>query len=45
LAIGDEKGGVKVIGWSPAENDWMIKYENANLLNGAINDLSWTDDH
>ena len=45
IAFGDEKGGVKVIGWSADDNDWKIKYENAALLNGAINDLSWTDDH
>ena len=45
LAFGDEKGGVKIIGWSAAENDWIIKYENANLIAGAVNDLSWTDDH
>jgi len=45
IALGDEKGGVKVIGWSADDNDWKTKYENAALLNGAVNDLSWTDDN
>jgi hypothetical protein len=45
IAYGDEKGGVRVIGWSAAENDWVMKYDNPAFLNGTVNDLSWTDDH
>lgn len=26
LAFGDESGGLKIIGWSTAENGWIVKY-------------------
>ena len=26
IAIGDEKGGIKVIGWSSAQNDFVVQY-------------------
>jgi WD40 repeat protein len=45
LAYGDDKGGIRIIGWSNADSDWVIKYENQSMLNGAVSDLSWTDDH
>ena len=32
IAFGDDKSGVKIIGWSSAENDWVVKYENSNLI-------------
>ena len=44
IAFGDDKSGLKIIGWSPAENDWVIKYENANLLNGVITGIKWSED-
>jgi hypothetical protein len=43
--VGDEKGAAKVLGWSEAENDFVISYENDRLLDGQINSFSWTDDH
>lgn len=45
IAFGDDKSGFKVIGWSNAENDWIVKYENSNLINGVINDISWSEDN
>lgn len=45
IAFGDDKGGVKIIGWSPAENDWIVKYENGNLLNGIVNGIKWSEDN
>ena len=44
IAVGDEKGGLKLLGWSNAENDFVISYENDGFLGGKINDISWTDD-
>ena len=44
LAFGDDKGMLKVIGWSAAENGWVTKYENSNLFGGAIADIAWSDD-
>ena len=44
IAFGDDKSGLKVIGWSAAENEWVVKYENENLINGPINGISWTED-
>ena len=35
LAFGDVKGAVKIIGWSGAENAYVVKYQNDNML-GAI---------
>jgi hypothetical protein len=26
LAVGDEKGGIKVIGWSSAQNNFVVQY-------------------
>lgn len=45
IAFGDDKSGFKIIGWSPAENDWIVKYENPNLINGVINEISWSEDN
>jgi WD40 repeat protein len=45
IAFGDDKSGVKIIGWSSAENDWVIKHENSNLLNGIITSISWSEDN
>ena len=46
VAFGDEKGGVKVIGWSEADKSYAIKYENAGLLGGAaINDIAFSEDN
>ena len=45
IAYGDEKGGVKVVGWNPNENTFMVKYENENLLGGAVMDIAWTEDN
>ena len=44
VAFGDDKGAVQVLGWSPAENGWVVKYENANLFGGAVADLAWSED-
>lgn len=45
IAYGDEKGGVRVIGWSDAQNNFITKYENESLLGGSpVNDIAWTDD-
>lgn len=45
IAFGDDKSGFKIIGWSAAENGWIVKYENSNLLNGAINGIAWSEDN
>jgi len=34
IAFGDEKGGLKVIGYSDAEGDWLIKMEHDNIMGG-----------
>jgi len=44
IAFGDEQGGIKVIGYSEAEKDWMIKMEDENILGGKINEIMWSDD-
>ena len=46
VAIGDEKGGVKVLGWSAAENNFTVKYQNDGVLGGAaVNDIAFSDDN
>lgn len=45
IAFGDDKGAFKVIGWSAAENDFIVKYENSSLFGGAILDIAWADDN
>lgn len=45
IAYGDDKGGVKVVGWNPTENTFMIKYENENFLGGCVLDIAWTEDN
>ena len=44
IAIGDDKGGIKIIGWSEGNQDFMPKYENENLMGGPINAIAWTED-
>lgn len=44
VAFGDERGGIKIIGWSGAEKAWLVKMENENMLGGKINDICWSDD-
>ena len=34
FCFGDDKGGVRVVGWRPAENGWVIKFENKQLFGG-----------
>ena len=46
VAFGDEKGNVKVIGWSQAENGFVVKYEKDGLLaGGAVNDIAFSEDN
>lgn len=46
VAYGDEKGGVRIIGWSAAENNFVTHYENEGLLGGAaVNDIAFSDDN
>lgn len=44
VAFGDDKGLIRVLGWSAAENGWVVKYENQNLFGGAVADLAWSED-
>lgn len=44
IAFGDEKGKLRVIGWSSAQGDFITSYERDGLLNGEISDISWVDD-
>jgi len=44
IAYGDESGGVRVIGLDASKN-YVIKYENENLLGGRVYDLNWSDDN
>lgn len=43
LAFGDEKGAVKII--HKVDGEWKVKYSNDNLLGGAVNDISFSDDN
>lgn len=46
IAIGDDKGGVRVIGWSDAEKNFVVKYQNDGLLaGGQVNDIAFSDDN
>jgi len=46
VALGDDKGFLRVVGWSQAENNFTVKYESAAAaIAGAVSDLSWTDDN
>lgn len=46
VAFGDAKGGLKVIGWSGAENNYIVKYENENMISGgAVHDIAWSEDN
>jgi WD40 repeat protein len=44
IAFGDIQGGVRIVGWSSAENDFMVKFQNDTFLGGQVNDIAWTDD-
>mmetsp|Transcript_9265 Transcript_9265/g.15583 ORF Transcript_9265/g.15583 Transcript_9265/m.15583 type:complete len:213 (-) Transcript_9265:1340-1978(-) len=44
IGLGDDKGGVRIIGWSSAENNFVNKYENDSLLNGPVLDLAFNED-
>ena len=44
IAFGNVCGVVKVVGWSNAENNFIVKYESP-LLGAPVNDIAWTDDN
>ena len=46
VAFGDAQGGVKVIGWSGAENNYVVKYEKDGVLGAAaVHDIAFDSEN
>ena len=44
IAIGDVKGGMKMIQYSYTESEWHVTYENDTMLGAPIEDIAFTED-